>query len=655
MCGIAAIYNKNQTKSFLKDSIIRMISSLSHRGPDESGVFITNNLALGQRRLSIIDLEGGNQPMITDRYVVVYNGEIFNYIELREELKQKENIHFKTSSDTEVVIKAFEAYGLDALAKFNGQFAFVLWDKKEKKMIVARDRYGIRPLYILHLNNSYYFSSELKAFDIIEGYQRRYNVENLYEHALMWNTIDDATVYENIRSLPGGTCEIYQEGRPVKNIRYYEIGESSPSPTVDFQTAQDEFTSLLNDSVRLRLRSDVPVATYLSGGIDSSVTTYLTSLHNKETFKTFSVSFEDKVFDESSFQQEMVDRLNSEHFDLKINYKMIADNFLEAVYHFERPVFRTAPVPLFLLSKMVHDEGIKVVLTGEGADEVLFGYDSFKEVKLLDFWAKQPESALRPLLLKKLYPHLQHYKDPRQFGLIRLYYEGFLKDYNNELVGLNIRIYNNKALSNFFNKDLKISYSKEKVLEKIRKILPANFNDWTLLQKNQFLEFKTLLSGYLLSSQGDRMSMAHSVEGRYPFLDHRLIEKLFYYPDNFKLKIFSQKYILGKAFQHVIPDSIINRPKRPYMAPDLKSFFSNGKLTEQAAYFLSDNLLDQYGIFDKKIVSMLVKKFERRMPEEIGYRDNMAFTFVLSSQMANYWARNPKENNPNIRKLQIYE
>src|SRR5210317_1376103 len=229
MCGIAAIYNKNQTKSFLKDSIIRMISSLSHRGPDESGVYIANNLALGQRRLSIIDLEGGNQPMITDRYVIVYNGEIFNYIELRDELKQRENTHFKTSSDTEVVIKAFEAYGLDALAKFNGQFAFVLWDKKEKKMIVARDRYGIRPLYILHCNNSYYFSSELKAFDIIEGYQRRYNVENLYEHALMWNTIDDATVYENIRSLPGGTCEIYQEGCPVKNIRYYEIGESSPS------------------------------------------------------------------------------------------------------------------------------------------------------------------------------------------------------------------------------------------------------------------------------------------------------------------------------------------------------------------------------------------------------------------------------------------
>ena len=655
MCGLIGIFSKDLTGTIRKDSLINMVAALQHRGPDGSGVYLAENIALGHARLAIIDLNGGNQPMITDRYVIVYNGEIYNYIELREELKLKENIHFQTSSDTEVVIKAFEAYGLDALAKFNGQFAFILWDKKDKKLIIARDRYGVRPLYILHHNNSYYFSSELKSFDTIEGYQRRYHAENLFDHALMWNTIDDATVYENIRSLPAGTCEIYKESSPIKNIRYYEIGESSASPTADFQTALEEFTSLLNDSVKLRLRSDVPVGTYLSGGIDSSVTTYLTSLHNKEIFKTFSVSFEDKDFDESSFQKEMVARLNSEHFNLQISYSMIAENFLEAVYHCERPVFRTAPVPLFLLSKMVHDEGIKVVLTGEGADEVLFGYDSFKEVKLLDFWAKQPESTIRPLLLKKLYPHLQHYKDPRQFGLIRLYYEEFLKDYNNDLVGLNIRIYNNKVLSNFFNKDLQITFNKDRVLGKIRKILPNNFNNWTLLQKNQFLEFKTLLSGYLLSAQGDRMSMAHSVEGRYPFLDHRLIEKLFYYPDDFKLKVFSQKHLLCKAFQHVIPDSIIKRPKRPYMAPDLKSFFSNGKLTEQASYFLSDRLLDQYGIFDKKIVAMLIRKFERRMPEEIGYRDNMAFTFVLSCQMANYWARNPKNNNLNIQQLHIFE
>jgi len=223
-----------------------------------------------------------------------------------------------------------------------------------------------------------------------------------------------------------------------------------------------------------------------------------------------------------------------------------------------------------------------------------------------------------------------------------MYYEGFLNDYNNELAGLNIRVHNNKALANYFNKDFNISYNKEKLIEKINSILPDNFHKWTLLQKNQFLEIKTLLSGYLLSSQGDRMSMAHSVEGRYPFLDHRLIETLFYYPDKFKLNGFKQKYMLRKAYKSVIPNSIRNRPKRPYMAPDLISFFSNGNLTEQAAYFLSSKMIKDYGIFDNKIVSRLIDKFERKMPDEIGYRDNMLFTFILSCQMADYWTRNPK-------------
>ena len=166
MCGISGIFHNNSPKSFLKDSIIQMIASLSHRGPDGSGVYIADNIALGQRRLSIIDLEGGSQPMITDRFVIVYNGEIFNYIELREELQQKENIRFRTKSDTEVVIKAFEAYGLNALAKFNGQFAFILWDKVEKKLIIARDRYGIRPLYILHHKDNFYFAQNSRRLTL---------------------------------------------------------------------------------------------------------------------------------------------------------------------------------------------------------------------------------------------------------------------------------------------------------------------------------------------------------------------------------------------------------------------------------------------------------------------------------------------------------
>ncbi|MCK5347301.1 MAG: asparagine synthetase B, partial [Candidatus Heimdallarchaeota archaeon] len=268
--------------------------------------------------------------------------------------------------------------------------------------------------------------------------------------------------------------------------------------------------------------------------------------------------------------------------------------------------------------------------------------DSFKELKLLDFWKKQPDSKLRPLLIKKLYPHLQHYKDPRQFGLMRMYYEGFLPSYDNELVSLNIRVHNNKVISNFFNKDFKLSFNQDRLLEKIKNILPDNYSSWSLLQRNQFMEMKSLLSGYLLSSQGDRMSMAHSVEGRYPFLDHRLIEKLFYYPDNFKLNKLSQKYILTEAYKKNIPNSILNRPKRPFMAPDLKSFFKEGGLTERAEQFLSDKILDEYCIFDKKYVGRLIGKFTKNMDRDVGYRDNMLMTFILSCQMANYWTKNSR-------------
>ena len=643
MCGIVGILRPNQNRYFQQNNIKRMISTLLHRGPDSWGFYLSENIALGHTRLSIVDLSGGNQPMVSERYSLVYNGELFNYIELRKELINK-GAKFNTKSDTEVVLKAFEIYGIDSFSRFNGQFAIMIWDKQEKKLIIARDRYGIRPLYILKHKNGFYFASEMKAFDTIDGYKRNFERQNLFEHALLWNTLDDSTIFANIRTLPAGTFEIYNLNGSYAKSRYYEIGESQGVSPRDLNSAIEEFTSLLNDSVKLRLRSDVPVAAYLSGGIDSSVITCLTKSYKNEMLKTFSVSFADNEFDESNYQKEMVEHINSDHFRLEIDRRDINDNFLDAVYHFERPVFRTAGVPLFLLSKEVNASGIKVVLTGEGADEILFGYDSFKEIKLLEFWNKFPESKLRPLLIKQLYPHLKHYQKSKQFGLIRMFYEGFLDELDNELASLNIRIHNNKAISNYFNKDYNFLIDKEKILEKIKLFLPGNFYSWSSLQKNQFLEMKTLLSGYLLSSQGDRMSLAHGVEGRYPFLDHRIVEKLFYYDDKFKLNGFSQKHLLCEAFKKTVPLSIIKRPKRPYISPDLESFFYNNQLSEQASFFLSGKMINDYGIFDEKIVNRLIKKYTRRHSKGIGYRDNMLITFILSCQMVEYWIRNPKIN-----------
>ena len=656
MCGIAGILESDKAKAPALDELERMISTLSHRGPDAWGTYISNGVALGHTRLSIVDLAGGHQPMKSDDLAIVYNGELFNYIELRKELEEC-GLHFETTSDTEVVLKAYQHYGTNAFSKFNGQFAILIWDNRKKQLTIARDRFGMRPLYILSHGERFYYASEMKAFDTIKGFQRSFNMDHLFEHALLWNTLHDETVYDNIRSLPGGTYEIHEAGKIAEHRRYYDIGESFKENTTTFEDAKIEFRDLLEDSVQLRLRSDVPVGAYLSGGIDSSVTSHLASIHNGKQTKTFSVAFEDKEFDESQYQFEMSRKLNTNHHCQMVSYQSINDNFMDAVYHMERPVFRTAGVPLFQLSQAVNNSGIKVVLTGEGADEILFGYDSYKELKLMQFWGKNPSSKFRPQLIKRLYPHLLYYNDPQKYGLMRMYYEDFLTEYDNELSGLNIRAHNNKVVGRYFHKDRKVAYDRDATLAKIRKELPANFDSWSLLQRNQYMEMKTLLSGYLLSSQGDRMSMAHSLEGRYPFLDHRVVETAFNYRCKYKLNGFRQKHLLGETFKKEIPASIVNRPKKPYTAPDLKSFFPNGKLSDMAGHFLSTEIIRDYGIFDEKFVARLIRKFSSGIPTEIGYRDNMLFTFILSCQIANHWLRNPKPTtlNPNLKTVEIHE
>ena len=633
-----------------------MVAALQHRGPDEWGTYLAPDVGLGHTRLSIVDLASGQQPMETGRFVIAYNGEVFNHVELRKELEKK-GVSFRTHCDTEVVLRLFEEEGPSCFSKLNGQFAILIWDRKEKTLTAVRDRYGIRPLYVLTHENRLYFSSEMKSFDTIPGYLRQYAPSEVLEHALLWNTLGDSTVYQGIRSVESGTYEIYRQDSPHQKVRYYQVGQDvDPNGcSLSFEEAKEQFKDLLQDSVNLRLRSDVPVGAYLSGGIDSSVIAHLTKDNKKDDFLTFAVGFEDDEYDESYFQKLVADQIDSELDSIRVSHKDIEENFMEAVYHTERPIFRTAPVPLSLLSERVAQRGFKVVLTGEGADEILYGYDTFKELKILEQWKKEGEGTNAPELLRQLYPHLKHYADPEKFGMLRMYYEGHLSDFDNELCGLNIRVGNNKVLANFINKDHGVSFEKEHLLERLRPNLPDDFKNWSLLRKNSFLEVKTLLQGYLLSSQGDRMSMSNSIEGRYPFLDHRVVEAVFNYPDDFKLRGFSQKHILCEAFRGKVPTEILDRPKRPYMAPDLKAFYSNGVLTERARHFLSDEMISDYGMFDTRRIKRFLNKFEKGFPDDIGYRDNMIMVYLLSSQMAQYWARTPKETplDHNLRAVSL--
>lgn len=653
MCGIIGIL-KTESGKILKSEVEFLLPYVEHRGPDEWGSYAGPGIGLGHSRLSIIDIDHGQQPMVSALSSLSYNGEIYNYIELKKELRSLGAV-FTTNSDTEVVQKAIDIWGTDAFSRFNGQFALLYWDKRRQTLITARDRYGIRPLYCLKDNNSFYFSSELNVFDHLESRKRYWDPENLMEHGLVWNTLGNSTVFNNITSLEGGHYQEFSLNGPLDSKAYYILGEdiSKTNSNLNFSDTVQLFREKLEDSVHLRLRSDVPVGCYLSGGIDSSVTSYLAKEINKQQFKSFSVTFSDPVFDESEYQKLMVDSLKSDHYSVNVDGSLIENTFFEAALHFERPVFRTAPVPLFLLSKKVQEENIKVVLTGEAADEILFGYDTFKELKLLSLWKKglSEKEILNTLL--QLNPHLSHYKDKAKVGFLKMYYENFLNKFEGPLAGLSMRVSNNQVLAKMFNKDWNLSFNYDHFSDKVDSLTPEHVKSWSLPKRNQYWEMKTLLPGYLLSAQGDRMAMAHGVEGRFPFLDHNLVEWLLALPDSSKLNNFSTKYLLKEAYKNEIPAPIINRPKRPYMAPDLGSFFPNGKEGFLVNEFLNKNIIKEYGLYDSRMVERLLFKINRRGIETAGYRDNMLISFLISNQIIEYQIRNPKMKTNNLDKQTV--
>lgn len=621
-----------------------MLGRIAHRGPDAWGTYVDPAAGLGHVRLAIVDVPEGHQPLVIDADCLSFGGEIFNHVELRVELEALGE-RFRTRGDAEVLLRALRRWGLDALPRLDGQFAFLHWDARARRLVAARDRYGILPLYVATHAGRAYFASEVKAFDVVAGLERRLDPVNVLEHGLLWNTLEDRTVWAGIRSVEAGTCLVLEPDGRERTVRYYRLGEGTTDPLpATFEDATQILRDKLLRSVKFRLRSDVPVGNYLSGGIDSSVVTLLTDRIRTDRYRTFCIAFEDALLDESRYQQQMVARLRTDPFTLRVRASDVAAHFERAIRFGERPVFRTAPVPLLLLSAHVRESGIKVVLTGEAADEILWGYDAFKELKVLRFWAKAPGSRLRPQLIRTLYPHLAHYRDVAQFGQLRMFYEGFLDSWDGPLAGLAFRVHNNAVLRSYLRAEHRLRLPEALVVDRVRSLADDRADRLTLLQRNQVLEMATLLPGYLLSSQADRMALANGVEARFPFLDHQLVEWVFQLPDRFKLPLLAHKHLLREAFRDDLPAEIVDRPKHPYQAPDLKAFFPDGAPCELARQELDRRTVEEIGVFEPRMVERFMDKFARGLPERLGYRDNMVFCFLLSTQIA---ARHAREAAPN--------
>ena len=629
MCGIAGILDPGAEKRVVADTLHRMIGMVKHRGPDGFGFYQEEKIGLAHARLSIIDLEGGWQPIHNeDKSVwIVFNGEIFNYLELTESL-EKQGHHFYTRSDTEVIVHLYEQYGFDCLKHLNGQFAFAIWDKRRKRLFLARDRVGIRPLFYARAGGSLIFASEIKSIFADPRVSRAIDPRALDQIFTFWMTVPPQTAFTGVQELPAGHYMVVENGSE-SIVNYWDPDfslDEKPRSEAEYSV---ELMALLLDATRLQLRADVPVGAYLSGGLDSSVIATLVKRFTDTPVRTFSVTFHDEAYDESGYQQEVIAHLNTDHSSIKCSYRDIGNIFPEVIWHTEKPILRTAPAPLMLLSKLVRESGYKVVLTGEGSDEILAGYDIFKEAKIRRFIAKSPNSKYRSHILRRLYPYLE--KSPiRSVRYAEAFFNADVSGYPAASYAHIPRWNTTRKTKIFFSEAMKGSIAGYDNLRALEPLIHEKLPGFDPLSQGQYLEIKTLLSGYLLSSQGDRVAMANSVEGRFPFLDHRVMEFCFKLPPGLRMKVLTEKYLLKQTMRDLLPASITRRTKQPYMAPDAKSFF-HGQPLDYVDDLLSEERVRRAGYFNPAAVTMLAKKC--RQSQALGFKDNMAVVGVLSTML----------------------
>ena len=621
MCGIAGIARR-EPSGVRPEVLGRMAAALRHRGPDGYGFYAGARVGLAHVRLSIIDLARGAQPLGNEdgQLLIVYNGEVYNYRELRPTLERLGHV-FSTDSDTEVLVHAYEEWGPAMLARLNGQFAFAIYDRRRDALFLARDRFGVRPLFYTERNGTLYFASEIKALFATGEVDAAPDYAGLDEVFTLWAARAPRTVFRGIAALEPG-CWAQWENGALQIHRYYalEYPEAGQEPPDALRQLDD----LMRTGVDLRMRADVPVGGYLSGGLDSSITCALAAAASPYALRTFSVTFDDPRFDESAYQRTVARQLRSEHAVQPIGGSAVAAAFPAVIRHTETPLVRTAPAPMFLLSRVTREGGIKVVLTGEGSDELFLGYDLFKETAVREFCLRQPTSQTRPRLFDRLYPYLG--------GGGEFWRRFFLQagPVDDPLFSHLPRIRLTSRIKDFYAPEMRQALAGWDAEAALRDTLPAAFRSWSPLNRAAYLEMVTLLEPYLLSSQGDRMALAHGVEGRFPFLDHRLFEFAAALPTRSKLQGMREKQILRRWAAGIVPPEVRERSKQPYRAPDTPAFFSADR-PEYVDALLQPASVRDSGVFDPAAVSGLMRRCEAGLAT--GAREGQALIAVLSTQL----------------------
>ncbi len=631
MCGLVGIVGLQGAAGGRADELRVMLDTLHHRGPDALGSWTAPGIGLGHARLSIIDLATGQQPLANEdgTVQVVFNGEIFNYRELRADLVAHGH-RFATASDTEVLVHAYEERGLAFVDDLVGQFAIALWDAPRRRLILARDRVGVRPLFWARVGDRIAFASEVKALFRLPWVPRAMDLRGVAESLTFWGPLAPRTPFQGISQLPPGHLLVVEAGGEPVVTRYWDwpFPEEPPRPRPAAEV-DEELRARLSDAVALRLRADVEVAAYVSGGLDSSIIATL-ARRQGQPLRTFSIRFEDAEFDEGPYQDAVVSALGTDHDAALCRTEDVAAAFPRMLWHVEAPVVRAAPVPLMLLAERVRSQGIKVVLTGEGADEVFAGYDLFKEARLRRFGATHPGSSLPERLLGRLYGWAKT-SPVRAPAFARAFFGQHDGDVGRLSYGHLPRWTSTARTLRFLSPTAREALTDFDPVAELEARLPASVARLQPLDRDQYLEAHTLLTGYLLAAQGDRVAMAHSVEGRTPFLDHRVIAFACGLPAQERLKGLDEKHVLKRAFGDLLPRAVTERTKQPYRAPDAASFFTEGKPRPWVADVLSEATLKRHDVLDATLVARLVEKCASG--RATGFADNMALMGVLSTAL----------------------
>jgi len=605
MCGICGIAKTREGEPIPSSLLSSMLETIVHRGPDDQGIFIEKNVALGTRRLSIIDLERGHQPLSNEdgSIWVSHNGEVYNFPFLREELKGQGH-RFESRSDTETIVHAYEEWGENFVQKLRGMFAFALWDGREAKLLLVRDRIGVKPLYYTLLEDkTLVFGSELKAILAHPRVKRTLEPRALDLFLTLEYVPSPFSIFKNIHKLPAGCFLVYKEGK-IQIKKYWEV-EPPPEPPEKIskktlQSLMDELYSLLRESVELRLVSDVPLGAFLSGGIDSSTIVGLMKQLGAHPLKTFSIGFEEVSYNELGYARQIAKAFQTEHQEFILEPKVLQLT-AKLIRHLDEPLGDFSIFPTYLVSSMARSQ-VKVILSGDGGDEIFGGYEHYQAQRISTL--PLARSLARPFsaMVNKFPPSE---KKKGAWNKMRRYLQGF--DHNPELRHLRWMI--------FLSRENKESlYSKALIeslggIEEIHKIEPfagifQNLDHFDPISSELFLDLKTYLADDIMVKV-DRMSMATSLEAREPLLDHKLVEFAFSLPGKWRVHGLRTKWIFKKTMERLLPRKNIYRPKEGFSIP-IKQWLKE-ELKDLMLDYLNEKHVAGEGLFNFPFIEKMIK------------------------------------------------